>query len=80
MLRASDIYNFEMRAIFACHVQFIVGNATWIVTVSVMVVDQYGLTDTAVVQVTITDINNNVPTFSQSVYSADLYGEHFSIK
>ena len=40
-----------------------------------MVVDQYGLTDTATVQVTITDINNNTPSFSQSVYSAELYGE-----
>ena len=52
----------------------ILGNATWVVSVSVMVVDQYGLTDTATAQVTVTDINNNAPKFSQGVYTANLYG------
>lgn len=54
------------------------GNASWVTSVSVMVVDQFGLTDTATVQVTITDINDNAPTFGQEMYSATVSGKGFN--
>ena len=43
--------------------------------ITVMVEDQSGLTDSADLNFTVLDVNDNVPTFSQSVYTVNITEE-----